>query len=109
MDYLASFTSIAILLVILHIVKVWFSAKRESGEVLLRSKTTHSNRGLQFTSGIVYKFYKSGDMLIINADDISRDRDNYAYFGRELNDEFESTDLFSKFVLQNVRTDPASY
>jgi hypothetical protein len=65
MDYLISLMLTAILMAILHVASVWRSAKQGSGEVLLRSKTTHSNRTLQFTKGVVYKFYKVGNTLLI--------------------------------------------
>lgn len=93
-------------LITIYIGSLWSKAQQGSGEVFLRSKTTHSNRTLHFSKGVVYKFYKTGDCLIINSDDKSQCRDNFAFYGKEINAEFEPTNLFSKFVLLNIRVTP---
>jgi len=72
------------------------------GFVELRATKTHNNRGLEFTRGKSYVFGKNGNMLICNSDDRSRDRDNYSFFKTDLEYGFESTDLYSKLVLNKI-------
>lgn len=77
--------------------------KNKNGVVVLKAIKTHENRTLYFTKGKEYKFYKSNDILILNEDDVSRDRDNYVFYGIDLTDNFQPTDLFSKYALKQIK------
>lgn len=79
-------------------------ARKNGVMILLKATKTHENRTMYFTKGKVYKFFRSGDVLIINEDDSDlKYRDNYTFYGDDLFNYFEPTDLLSKAVLKNIK------
>lgn len=78
-------------------------ANKPTGLVILRANKTHTNRGLHFTKDKEYKFYRNGDYLLLNEDDISRDRDNYAFYNIDLSVDFVATDWYSSLVLKQIK------
>ena len=81
-------------------------AKKEYGNMKLIASKTHTNRGLSFTKGKEYVFYKNGDILNVNTDDISNSRDNYTFYRCDIEGFFEPTDTYSRIVISNTRYYP---
>jgi hypothetical protein len=93
--------------IIIYMITLFFDKiKNKNGIVVLKAIKTHENRTLYFTKGKEYKFYKSNDVLMLNEDDISRDRDNYVFYGIDLTDNFQPTDMFSKYALKQIKYIP---
>ena len=92
-----------LLAILWHYAKTLLEAKKDSGRLYLKALISHENRGLRFTRGREYTFWKQGDRLICNEDDITRERDNYPFYKDDLDNNFEGTDLYSRIVLDNTR------
>ena len=43
---------------------------------------------------------------MLNEDDISRDRYNYVFYGIDLTDNFQPTDMFTKYALKQIKYIP---
>ena len=77
--------------------------KNDTYYIILQAIKTHSNRGLQFTKGKTYTFYKTGDHLTLNADDISQYRDNYSFYKRDLEEGFKTISVEGAKTMKNIR------
>ena len=82
---------------------IYQKAKQKHGTVRLKAIKTHSNRTLNFTKDKEYMFYKNGDTLNINYDDNNSSRDIYVFYKQDLLDGFVPTDLYSRFVLKQIK------
>lgn len=85
------------------LISIFLESKKEKTIVILKCLKTHNNRTLQFTKGKEYKFYKNGDILLLNSDDLSKYRDNYSFYGVDLENNFDGTNFLSKLVLKNIK------
>ena len=81
-------------------------SRKKYGKLKLEAIKTHTNRGLSFTKGEEYTFNKIGDILIVNEDDISRDRDNYSFYRCDIEGFFKPNDTYSRIVVSNTRYYP---
>ena len=91
------------LIVLLNYLTVVRKSYDKNGHVVLKAKKNHNNRGLSFSKGNFYNFYKNGDFLLISEDDNCRDRDNYRFYKEDLDIGFTHTSLYTKLVLQKIR------
>jgi len=95
------FILLILVLVLSRYIYAYLNARKNNGEIKLEAIKTHNNRTLSFTKNKIYTFYKSGDMLILNEDDLGY-RDNFSFYRDDIDSFFISTDLFSKLVLENI-------